>query len=133
MEGGCLCGQVRYVLKGEPLDVVTCHCRNCQKQSGSALSLVVVVHRHALDLAGELKSFEDRAESGQPVWRRFCPECGSPVLTDTPTAVEQGIIFVKGGTLDRPETLSQPTTHYWTERRHEWITLPSEDRMLSRQ
>ena len=43
MQGGCLCGQVRYQVAAEPLAVVTCHCRNCQRQSGSALSLVVAI------------------------------------------------------------------------------------------
>lgn len=132
MEGGCLCGQVRYHLEAEPLAVVSCHCRNCQRQSGSALSIVVAVERAALQVTGTLKTFEDRGSSGQAVYRRFCPECGSPVLTDTPAAEAQGTIFIKGGTLDHAQDLV-PTTHYWTERAHRWIAFPPDCDVLQRE
>lgn len=72
--GGCLCGNIRYTLSAEPLAVVVCHCRNCQKQAGSALSVVAVVARDALELQGAPKVFEDRGTSGQAVYRNFCPE-----------------------------------------------------------
>jgi len=78
-----------------------------------------------LRLDGALKTFEDRGTTGQPVYRRFCPECGSPILTDTPTAEGQGVIFIKGGTLDDAQDLL-PSTHYWTERAHRWITFPED-------
>ena len=132
LEGGCLCGAVRYTVAVDPLAVVACHCRNCQRQSGSALSLVVVVPRDALQVQGTLKTFEDRGTSGQPVYRRFCPKCGSPVLTDTPAAKAQGLIFIKGGTADEAQQL-QPSTHYWTERAHAWIAFPDECTVLLRE
>ncbi len=132
MDGGCLCGRVRYRIEGEPLAVVACHCRNCQRQSGSALSLVVVVPRSSLAIEGTLKTFQDRGTSGQPVYRRFCPECGSPLLTDTPAAEAQNVIFIKGGTLDEAEDLV-PTTHYWTERAHGWIAFPDGCTVLPRE
>lgn len=133
MKGGCLCGQVRYAIEADPIAVATCHCLNCQKQSGSALSLVVVIRRDSLALTGTLQTFEDRGESGQPVYRRFCPQCGSPVITDTPAAAAQGVIFIKGGTVDDAYRVLRPERHYWTERLHDWLTLPSSDVMLNRQ
>ncbi|MFO1378607.1 MAG: GFA family protein [Steroidobacteraceae bacterium] len=123
--GGCLCGNIRYTLSAEPLAVVVCHCRNCQKQAGSALSVVAVVARDALELQGAPKVFEDRGTSGQAVYRNFCPDCGSPVLTDTPRAREQGIIFVKAGTLDDVSDL-RPSAHYWTCRAQPWVRLPDD-------
>src|SRR5678815_601679 len=90
--GGCLCGQVRYTVPAEPLATAICHCRNCQKQSGSAFSVVTVFPRDALIVEGTLTVYEDRGTSGQTVFRQFCGVCGSPVLTDTERAREQGII-----------------------------------------
>lgn len=121
--GGCLCGNIRYELSAEPLAVCVCHCRNCQKQAGSALSVVAVYARPALTVHGRPKVFEDRGTSGQKVFRNFCPECGSPVITDTERAREQGIIFIKAGTLDDPTDL-KPTTHYWAKRAHDWFVMP---------
>lgn len=133
LRGGCLCGKVRYEIDTDPLMVATCHCVHCQKQSGSSFSLVVVTTRDALELTGDLATFEDRGTSGLPVWRRFCPTCGSPVLTDTPGAREHGLIFVKGGTVDDAAIHLRPGTHYWTDRRHDWINLPEADRVLLRE
>jgi hypothetical protein len=121
--GGCLCGKVRYRVPLKPLATVVCHCRHCQRQAGSAFSVVVVISRSALDLEGNLAVFEDRGTSGQKVFRQFCPACGSPVLTDTERAREQGLIFIKAGTLDDVADL-EPTTHYWTKHAQHWLALP---------
>jgi hypothetical protein len=98
MTGGCLCGQVRYSADGEPAFVGVCHCRNCQKQTGTAFSVLVGVPKTAMSLQGRLKTFRDKGDSGQPVDRNFCPECGSPIFTDV--AVMPGLAFIKAGTLD---------------------------------
>lgn len=132
LEGGCLCGAVRYRTQNDPLAVVACHCRNCQRQSGSAFSLVLVVPRGELQLEGTLKTYQDQGTSGQTVFRRFCPDCGSPVLTDTPAAEQQGLIFIKGGTADNAQAL-RPATHYWTDRAHDWIALPEGCTILRRE
>ena len=122
-EGGCLCGAVRYAVDWPPLDQVTCSCRNCQKQAGSALSVVLVFRRDAVRVTGELATYDDRGASGQVVHRRFCPRCGSPLLTDTAQARQAGWLFVKGGTLDDPGDLA-PTRHFWTESAQDWMVLP---------
>lgn len=127
--GGCLCGAVRYTVPAVPLATVICHCRNCQKQAGSALSVVAVFPRAELRIEGELNQFEDRGTSGQKVFRQFCGRCGSPVLTDTERAREQGIIFVKAGTFDDVSDL-RPTTHYWVKRAHPWLPLPEDAELL---
>lgn len=132
LEGKCLCGAVRYSVNAKPLAVVACHCRSCQRQSGSAFSIVVVVPRDSLAVEGTLKTFNDCGTSAQPVYRKFCPECGSPVLTDTPAAEAQGIIFIKGGTADEAQRL-QPTIHYWAARAHDWITFPEHSVVLERE
>lgn len=130
--GGCLCGAVRYTAPWPPLDLVTCSCRNCQKQAGSALSVVAVFARDTLELEGNLSTYLDTGTSGQTVRRRFCPICGSPVLTETPRAEKAGLIFLKAGTLDDTADL-RPTTHYWTERAQGWLPYPQGDRICRRE
>ena len=127
--GGCLCGTIRYSIDAEPIAMAVCHCRNCQKQAGSALSVIAVFPRAALSLTGTLKVFEDQGTSGQQVYRKFCPECGSPVITDTPAAKEDDIIFIKAGTLDDVSIL-KPTTHYWTKSAQPWFTFPDDAELL---
>lgn len=131
-EGGCLCGAVRYTVAWPPLATVTCSCRHCQKQAGSALSVVLVFPRISLSVSGALTTYEDRGTSGQTVYRRFCPSCGSPVITDTPRAADQDIIFIKGGTLDRVEDLA-PDTHYWIESAQPWMRYPESAALIARE
>ncbi|MFN3231910.1 MAG: GFA family protein [Alphaproteobacteria bacterium] len=130
--GGCLCGNIRYAVEGAPLATAVCHCRNCQKQAGSALSVIAVFPRAALALDGELKVFEDKGTSGQAVYRQFCPECGSPVLTDTPGAQAADIIFIKAGTLDDVSDL-KPSTHYWAKSAQPWMPLPDDVERLEQE
>lgn len=121
--GGCLCGGIRYELDWPAQAMVVCHCRDCQKQSGTAFSVVGVAKREALRIVGALKTFTHPGSTGQDVNRQFCPDCGSPILTDTAAARKQGIIFFKAGTLDRTTDLA-PTVHYWTSSAQPWFTLP---------
>ena len=130
--GGCLCGKVRYRAPFTPLATVICHCRHCQRQAGSAFSVVAVFARSELKVEGELNVFEDRGTSGQKVFRQFCGSCGSPVLTDTERAREQGLIFVKAGTFDDVTDL-KPTTHYWTKHAQHWLSLPGGVELLDQE
>jgi hypothetical protein len=130
--GGCLCGSIRYALSQAPVETVVCHCRNCQKQAGSALSVVAVVPRASLAVKGELKVFEDRGASGHAVFRKFCPDCGSPVVTDTPAAERAGIVFVKAGTMDDVSHL-RPAKHYWTQSAQPWFHMPDDAEILETQ
>ena len=130
--GGCLCGNVRYSVPAVPLATVICHCRHCQRQAGSAFSVVAVFPRSELKIEGALTVFEDRGASGQKVFRQFCASCGSPVLTDTERAREQGLIFVKAGTFDDVSDL-KPTTHYWTKHAQPWMELPDGATLLDQE
>ena len=131
-EGGCLCGQVRYKVPHQPVDTVVCHCKNCQKQAGTAFSVVAFFPRDSLQLQGELQTFEERGTSGQKVYRRFCGSCGSPVITDTEEAPEMGLIFVKAGTLDEVDDL-KPSVHVWAESKQCWLTLADDQVQVERQ
>lgn len=97
-EGGCLCGSIRYTIRGEPKAVVLCHCTHCQRQSGSVFSTNVAVLAGQFELRGKPAKFQDSGDSGRPVWRLFCEKCGSPLFTVAESI--PGVVVVKVGTLD---------------------------------
>ena len=121
--GGCLCGDVRYSAPAHAMQTAVCHCRNCQKQAGTAFSIIVVHRRDDVMFQGSPSVYEDHGDSGQPVWRHFCGRCGSPLYSDTPAARDQGVIYLKAGTLDDVSDLA-PSVHVWTQSKQPWLTLP---------
>jgi hypothetical protein len=116
--GGCLCGSVRYSYDGEPVLTGICHCRNCQKQAGTAFSVIVAVPKPALSVTGQLKTYNDVGDSGQPVRRNFCPACGSPITSEV--AVMPDLVFVKAGTLDDTSKLA-PTMEIYCSSAQAWL------------
>lgn len=117
-EGGCLCGAVRYVLKSEPIMTAVCHCTHCQRQSGGVFSTNVAVPEAAYVQTGETKVFADKGDSGQAVWRHFCPNCGSPILSKV--AMMPGMVLVKAGTLDDMSGLT-PAIEVYTDHAAAWV------------
>ncbi|MGS1109354.1 GFA family protein [Achromobacter anxifer] len=122
LSGGCLCGAVRYVVREAPAAVALCHCTHCQKQSGSAFSVNLVVDPARLELTGELSAFVDRADSGAQVYRRFCGSCGSPIVSEIPA--KPAHVFVKAGTLDDASAV-RPTVQVWCGSAQPWLNLNS--------
>ncbi|MFW2828595.1 GFA family protein [Sphingomonas sp. ID0503] len=120
MTGQCLCGQVKYEVASEPFATAICHCRNCQKQAGSAFSIVVAVPSKAVTRTGELKIYDDKADSGATLHRQFCPECGSPIFSVLAEAPQ--VTIVKAGTLDDVSSL-QPQFHVWCKSAQPWVAL----------
>lgn len=118
--GGCLCGKVRYEMTTDPLMCVTCHCKNCQRQAGSALSIIVGVPEGSVEVQGEVKTYNDTGDSGATVKRQFCGDCGSPVFT----RVEHppGVMFIKAGTMDDTSSL-KPSFHCYTKSAQNWVDL----------
>jgi hypothetical protein len=117
-KGGCLCGAVRYVLKGEPKAIAICHCTHCQRQSGSVFSFNVVFGEADYEQSGETMLYVDKGDSGQPVYRHFCGRCGSPILTTVAEA--PGMVVVRAGTLDNAEGL-QPQTEIYADHAMKWL------------
>ena len=122
-QGGCLCGAVRYEALWPPLALVTCHCTHCQKQAGSALSVVGVVRRDALHLTGELSTYRDEGASGQPVYRKFCGRCGSPLFSRT--TAKPGVVRLRAGTLDDPSG-ARLGFHIFADSHADWWALDDE-------
>lgn len=123
MKGGCLCGKVRYSATGEPAMVAVCHCKNCQKQAGTSFALVVGVPKSAMSVEGNLKTFQDKGDSGRPVNRNFCPECGSPITSEL--AGMPDLTFIKAGTLDDTSWL-RPAVQVYCDSAQPWVKLEGE-------
>ena len=117
-EGGCLCGAVRYTLKGEPRGTAICHCTHCQKQSGSLYSFNLVMREADYQQSGETMVFIDKGDSGHPVYRHFCGRCGSPLLAKT--ALMPAKVVVKAGTLDDLDGL-RPQIEVYTDHAVTWL------------
>lgn len=118
--GSCLCGNVHLTLAAEPIAVALCHCRDCQKQTGTSFSLVALVPAAAVQMSGTTAMYATRGESGDAVERTFCPKCGSPVRTDSNATRQQGITILKAGLLDNASEL-QPTLQIYCDSAHSWL------------
>jgi hypothetical protein len=127
LTGGCGCGAIRYEISQPPVEVYACHCTDCQRFTGSAFSIGVVVLDAAFRLTGKDAQAAPShvAASGRLKTRRICPDCGSWTY-GMPRPGPQGlgmIRILRGGTLDDTSWL-RPTTHFWTRSKQAWVTLP---------
>jgi len=129
MTGGCLCGAVRYTLSEDPVRTMVCHCRNCQKTSGSALSTIALVRREALEIQGDLKGYEYAGDSGNRLEINFCPTCGSPVILNIRNMPD--LVSIKVGTLDDPSGF-KPQMQIWTDSAQPWLPLAEDCVQFSR-
>jgi hypothetical protein len=130
LNGGCLCGSIRYSCDAEPVLTAICHCPHCQKQTSSPFSIVVAVPKGTLKITGQaLKTFDDVGESGQPVRRKFCPSCGSPIVSILDAMPD--LEFIKAGTLDDASWLN-PTVEVWCSTAQPWIKLDQSRQLMDK-
>lgn len=121
-EGGCLCGAVRYRVRGEPVRASVCHCRNCQRRTGSAFGIGAYFKEGDIELRGELKTHEYRSdESGRWLRTQFCVSCGSTVSWTAEAF--PGIRALAGGSFDDPDWL-KIDRHGWTRSKQKWVVFP---------
>src|SRR5262245_17826579 len=121
--GGCQCGDVRYESTGQALALYACHCRECQRQSGSAFGLSLAVPREGLRLVrGAPNSWTRATDSGGRLKCFFCPRCGARLWhePDSPCPT----VTIKAGSLDEPVDFSA-AIHIWTSRKLPGMTIPS--------
>jgi hypothetical protein len=121
MEGGCACGAVRYRLASEPLIVHCCHCLNCQRQTGSAFVINVLIEGNRVELiAGDPRPVDAPRDDGsvQRVYR--CADCQVAVFSEYG---RPEVWFVRAGTLDEPWRVA-PDVHIYTRSKVPWVALP---------
>ena len=99
MKGSCLCGMLTFEVQGEPLFQGFCQCLDCRKAS-SGHSAVIAVPSNALKMTGEARRFGKQGDSGQSIYRNFCPTCGS-MMFDT-ADVMPGVTMLNAALLDDP-------------------------------
>jgi hypothetical protein len=120
-EGGCACGAVRYRLVSDPLFTNCCHCLNCQRQTGSAFVINLLIEADRVELLRGLPQPVDVPRddgSKQTIFR--CPACQVAVFSQY---TRPGVWFVRGGTLDGPSGVT-PDVHIYTRSKLSWVTLP---------
>jgi len=122
-DGGCTCRQVRYRMSGAPLFVHCCHCRWCQRETGSAFALNAMIESDRVTLlAGQVTVVATPSASGKGQKIARCPSCQIAVWSNYAGAGD-AVRFVRVGTLDDPDALP-PNIHIFTESKQPWVVLP---------
>lgn len=123
LDGGCSCKAVRYKLTASPLIVHACHCRDCQRISGSAFVINIWIEKEFVHTSGAIpKSFLLEGGGGRNHEVFFCRKCGAYVWSRYHRAPGDAL-FVRAGTLDKPEAVT-PDVHVYTRSKLPWLELP---------
>lgn len=125
IEGGCLCGGVRYRLHAEPSELSDCHCLDCQRASGAPFVTWGSVGKEEIELlSGELRKVNHAGRL-----RTFAACCGTPLFfQDDETSAS---IDVTIASLDEPQSYA-PEVAIWTEDRLPWVELNPERKAFRR-
>lgn len=117
--GGCLCGAIRYEIDAEFMGVAVCHCRDCQYASGGGPNFIAMAPRDSVRFVeGAPKRYDQPGGSGANVGRVFCPDCGTPLLSD----IGAPFLAVKLGGLDGSADL-KPGVRIWTNSAPPWHVI----------
>jgi len=119
--GGCLCGQIRYEARGEPLNQGHCYREDCRKSSGSGFIPFMGYAASAVTFSGETRRHACKAANGNDAVRNFCPACGGLVFGGIVGVHEQDTIYA--GSLDDPSTF-QPAIAIFTRGAPAWAVIP---------
>jgi hypothetical protein len=121
--GGCACGAIRYGAFGQARYMGNCHCRDCQRATGSAYFPAVLIKRSDFKLKrGEPSWFERMSDSGHAMSHGFCSKCGSPLLLKN--EVNEGAIMLFAGSLDDP-SLYRPSRNIYVNSAQHWDFMDS--------
>ncbi|MDJ0786014.1 MAG: GFA family protein [Myxococcota bacterium] len=121
-QGGCLCGAVRFELpRSGVVTANNCHCRDCQRSTGSGFATICMVPDAAFTLlSGEPRSYEVTGEGGGKVDRSFCGDCGSPLFSRVTAA--PGLTFVKAAVFDDPSWI-EVAGSWWSRSAQPWAPV----------
>lgn len=115
IEGGCLCGETRYETTAKPINVRVCHCRLCQKATGSTFFARVLVPLDLLSITGPVSW----AHSSPDLRRGFCSRCGTNLFSERASGNRIGLSL---GSLDDTDSL-RPSDHIWISAKQTWLEL----------
>lgn len=130
-EGGCTCGHVRYQVVSEPMIVHGCHCRGCQKNSGSAFAVNALFEADCVKIiSGTVEEIAVPTPSGAGQDITRCSKCKVAVWSNyNMGGLRKHIRFIRVGTLDDPDQFP-PDVHIYTSSKQPWVILPSADRRV---
>ena len=123
LEGGCTCRAVRYRMTSAPLFTHCCHCRWCQRETGTAFALNAMIEAERVELLQgepEIVNTPSNSGQGQKIWR--CPTRRIAVWSNYAGAGD-AVRFVRVGTLDDPDRLP-PDIHIFTSSKQPWVVIP---------
>ena len=115
-DGGCECGAVRYRMLAEPIFVNCCHCRDCQKVTGSAFAINALIEDEQIDVASGVDALATDNGASR------CIECKTLLWAEHPD-FGQRVKFLRVGTLDEAERIS-PDAHFFVRSKHPWVNVP---------
>jgi hypothetical protein len=115
---------VRYRLTSEPLFVHCCHCRNCQRQTGSAFVINLLIEADRVEVTGEPRAIGVPRDDGSAQTIHRCPDCQVAVFSEYG---RPEVRFVRAGTLDDPDAVT-PDVHIYTRSKVPWVVLPDSAR-----
>ena len=122
LEGGCACGALRYRLESGPMFVHCCHCRDCQRQTGTAFALNALIETDRVNLlSGDVTGVGMPTDSGRPHRIYRCTNCGTAVWSEYGGLGQ--LRFVRVGSLDDPAALA-PDVHIYTRSKLPWVAIP---------
>ena len=117
ISGGCACGAIHYECNADPVVMLNCHCRDCQRASGSAYAPVLVVPKSAVQMHGEPRYYEVVGKAGKAIERGFCPTCGSQVAVKLERLPD--FLGLQAGSLEDP-SIYRPKMDVFTSSAQPW-------------
>jgi hypothetical protein len=122
-KGHCLCGAVSYTIQGKAIRMAQCHCKDCQRASGTGHMSLAFFKKDEVAIAGKTASYPSTADSGNINTRHFCPTCGSRVYGEN--SARPGVIGITVGCLDKNDWFS-PQAVVYTQGRAAWDKTPED-------
>jgi len=116
--GQCFCGAVKYTVTGDPINVRACHCKDCQRLTGSAFFARALFPKAQVTITGQVAEFP----SNDDVIRKFCPRCGSQLFVDRKSRPDA--ISISLGSFDNLDGILVPE-HIWVSDKQAWYSIPA--------
>jgi hypothetical protein len=120
-EASCSCGQLRLVASGDPVRVSICHCRACQRRTGSVFGVQARFPADRVRIKGDARTYLRVGDGGGEIRFRFCPQCGATVCYSL--AAYPDVIAVPVGAFADPG-FPAPGVSVYEARRHPWVAVP---------
>ncbi|MBV8684151.1 MAG: GFA family protein [Caulobacteraceae bacterium] len=119
--GGCMCGALRYEVRGEPQYAGFCYCTDCRKASGSGAIPFIGVSAAQVRFSGESRHIRSTSFRGTEAVRNRCPACGSLVFGGIVGEDESHTLYA--GSLDDPSVF-QPSMAIFVRDKPSWMIPP---------